>query len=252
MLALFADDAEVTAAPGTLRGKAAIWKFFEWDAWISPAVTIRDTGLGVLVVGRSVVWERHALETAEGVPFREEAVTILEFDDADLIRRYRSLLRQSGILAQITSGMSSIYGWLTRELVAHLVALGRKGLDTPSARPSRAGLRRTFRSANARPRRALGWSGPGFAPIAHVVVSVPGSDAREATHPVFPGKTCQRRQRDDAGDHVILEAAVPQKTCHRIQFDPEHDYAVLTAGRPRSIVAASRGDCSRLQVGILA
>jgi ketosteroid isomerase-like protein len=32
MLALFADDAELTAAPGTFRGKAAIGKFFAWDA----------------------------------------------------------------------------------------------------------------------------------------------------------------------------------------------------------------------------
>ena len=64
MLTLFADDAELTAAPGTFRGKAAIRKFFEWDARISPAATIRDTGLGVLVVGRSVVWEREVTTTS--------------------------------------------------------------------------------------------------------------------------------------------------------------------------------------------
>jgi hypothetical protein len=66
MLALFADDAELTAAPGTFRGKAAIGKFFAWDARVSPAATICDTGLGVLVVGRSVVWERRVLDSAEG------------------------------------------------------------------------------------------------------------------------------------------------------------------------------------------
>lgn len=56
MLALFADDAEVVAAPGTFRGKAALRKLFEWDVRMSPTATVRDAGLGVLVSGRTVVW----------------------------------------------------------------------------------------------------------------------------------------------------------------------------------------------------
>lgn len=132
MLALFADDAELTAAPGTFRGKAAIGRFFEWDARISPAATIHDMGLGVLVIGRSVVWERQVLETAEGVPFREEAVTIMEFGDDGLIRRYRSYYDKLAVMEQITAGMSGAYGWFAKKLVGYLVALGKKGLDTSS------------------------------------------------------------------------------------------------------------------------
>jgi ketosteroid isomerase-like protein len=132
MLEHFADDAELTAAPGTFRGKAAIRRFLQWDARVSPAATIRDTGLGVLIVDRSAVWERQVLETAEGVPFREDAVTILEFDDAGLIYRYRSYYDKLRILDQITSGMSGIYGWFASKLVGYLVALGKKGLDTSS------------------------------------------------------------------------------------------------------------------------
>lgn len=132
MLALFADDAELTVAPGTFRGKAAIRKYLEWDARVSPSATTRDTGLGVLVVGRSVVWERQALETAEGVPFRTDAVTILEFDDAGLIRRYRSYYDKLRVLEQITAGMSGVYGWFARNLIGYLVAAGKKGLDTSS------------------------------------------------------------------------------------------------------------------------
>ena len=94
---------------------------------------IHDKGLGVLIVGRSAVWERQVLETAEGVPFREDAVTILEFDDAGLILRYRSYYDKLRVLDQITSGMSGIYGWFAKKLVGYLVALGKKGLDTSSA-----------------------------------------------------------------------------------------------------------------------
>ena len=133
MLELFADDAELTAAPGTFRGKVAIRKFLQWDARVSPTAMIHDKGLGVLIVGRSAVWERQVLETAEGVPFREDAVTILEFDDAGLILRYRSYYDKLRVLDQITSGMSGIYGWFAKKLVGYLVALGKKGLDTSSA-----------------------------------------------------------------------------------------------------------------------
>ena len=38
---------------------------------------IRDTGLGVLVAGQPVVWERQVSLTVQGVPVREDAVTIL-------------------------------------------------------------------------------------------------------------------------------------------------------------------------------
>lgn len=133
MLTLFADNAELSAAPGTFRGKTAIRQFFEWDARISPTATIRDTGLGVLITDRTAVWERQIRETAEGIPFQEEAVTILEFDDAGLIRRYRSYYDKLRVMEQITAGMSGVYGWFARKLVGYLVALGKKGLDTPRA-----------------------------------------------------------------------------------------------------------------------
>ncbi len=133
MLALFADDAEATMAPGTFRGKAAIRKLFEWEVRLSPVATSKDTGLGMVVVDRSVVWERQVSETAEGVPYMTDAVTILEFDDTGLIRRYRSYYDKLAVMEKIASGMSGINGWIARALIGYLVAQGRKGLDIPSA-----------------------------------------------------------------------------------------------------------------------
>ena len=133
MLALFADDAQATMAPGTFRGKAAIRKLFEWEVQLSPVATSKDTGLGMVVVGRSVVWERLVSETAEGVPYTTDAVTILEFDDAGLIRRYRSYYDKLAVMEQIAAGLPGVYGWFARALIGYLVALGKKGLDTSSA-----------------------------------------------------------------------------------------------------------------------
>ncbi len=66
------------------------------------------------------------------MPFHEDAVTILEFDDAGLIRRYRSYYDKLNVLEQITAGMGGLYGTFAHALVSYLVALGKKGLDTPA------------------------------------------------------------------------------------------------------------------------
>ncbi len=131
MLALFADDAEVVAAPGTFRGKAALRKLFEWDVRMSPTATVRDAGLGVLVSGRTVVWERELDLTAEGVGYVEKAATMLIFDDAGLIRQVRSYYDKLAILDQIASGTGGISGWFFSKLTGYLVAQGSKGLDAP-------------------------------------------------------------------------------------------------------------------------
>jgi hypothetical protein len=77
MLALFANDAEVTMAPGTFRGKAAIRKFFEWEMRMAPVATSNDTGLGMVLVGRSVVWECQISAMVQGVSHTTDAVRIL-------------------------------------------------------------------------------------------------------------------------------------------------------------------------------
>jgi ketosteroid isomerase-like protein len=133
MLALFADEAQVTMAPGTFRGKAAIRKFFEWETRTAPVATSKDTGLGLAVLGRSVVWECHVSETVQGVPYTTDAVRILDFDDAGLIRRYRSYYDKLDVMEKIALGMSGVYGWVARALIGYLVAQGKKGLGTSSA-----------------------------------------------------------------------------------------------------------------------
>lgn len=133
LLTLFADDAEVTAAPGTLRGKEAIRKFYEWDARLSPAASVRDEGIGVLVSGRTAVCERVISLTYEGIPYEEEAATIFEFDDAGKIRRQRSYYDKLALMDRIASCYPGLQGRIFRRMTGYLVAQGSKGLDvTPS------------------------------------------------------------------------------------------------------------------------
>jgi ketosteroid isomerase-like protein len=129
LMALFADDAEVTLAPGTFRGKDAIRKLYEWDAKLSPAVRVRDSGIGVLVSGRTAVRERVISLTYEGIPYEEEAATIYEFDDAGLIRRQRSYYDKLALMHQIASRYPGIQGRIFPRMTGYLLAQGRKGLD---------------------------------------------------------------------------------------------------------------------------
>jgi hypothetical protein len=95
-----------------------------------------------LQAGR-VVWERQVTLTVKGVPVREDAVTILEFDDAGLIRQFRSYYDKLGMMNQIASGLPGIYGWFAKKVVGSVVAQANKGLDAsgltaagPGAGPS--------------------------------------------------------------------------------------------------------------------
>ncbi len=67
------------------------------------------------------------------MPYTTDAVTILEFDDAGLIRRYRAYYDKLAVMEKIASEMSGVYGWFARALIGYLVAQGRKGLDTSLA-----------------------------------------------------------------------------------------------------------------------
>lgn len=131
MTALFSDDAELVAAPGSFRGKDAIRKFLQWDADLSPTARVDDVGVGVAVAGRTtVVWERVLHLTYEGIPYREDAATILEFGDSGLIRRYRSYYDKLAVVDQVASGLPGAAGWFTKQVVQVVVAVGSQGLES--------------------------------------------------------------------------------------------------------------------------
>ena len=130
LMSLFSEGAELTAAPGTFRGTAEIRRFFEWDAGLSPTVTVRDVGVGVLVAGQAVVWERILSLSYDNIPYTECAATLLEFDEQGLICRYRSYYDKLAVLDQITSGMTGVSAWFLKKMIRYLVAEGSKGLDT--------------------------------------------------------------------------------------------------------------------------
>ena len=129
LMALFAADAEVTYAGRPFRGQAAIRRLLEWDARMCPTARVEDSGMGVVVDGRTIVWERVVHLTNDGIPFEERAVTILELDDAGLISRLRTYYDKLDVLDQIASGSTGIQGRMFRMLTSWLIRHGSEGLD---------------------------------------------------------------------------------------------------------------------------
>jgi len=129
MMALFADDAEFVAAPGTFRGKQAVRLFLEWDGRLSPTARIRDVRSGVLVTGRTASWERVISLTYQGIPYEERTMAVVEFDEHGLITSLRSYYDKLDVIDQIASRSTGIRGWIDKKVTGYLVAAGRRGLD---------------------------------------------------------------------------------------------------------------------------
>lgn len=133
MMELFADDAELTWAVGTFRGKDAIRKVFEWDVRLSPTAAVHDAGIGVVATDHAVVSERVVDLTADGVPYHERAVSVMEVDEAGRIRSLRSYYDKLEILHQVASRYPGVRGIILRLVTGSLVRLGSRGLEvTPS------------------------------------------------------------------------------------------------------------------------
>jgi ketosteroid isomerase-like protein len=129
IMALFADDAELTWAGGTFRGKAKVRKVVEWDVEQSPTARVDLTGIGIVTGDRLVVAERVVHLTADGIAYEEPALTVFEVDDDGLIVRMRSYYDKLGLMHQIASKYPGVKGRLFRAMTGFLVKMGSQGLQ---------------------------------------------------------------------------------------------------------------------------
>lgn len=94
-----------------------------------PTARVADRERGVVVDGRTVVWERVVHLAHDGIPFEERAATILELDGAGLISRLRTYDDKLDVLDQIAAGSPGIQGRIFRMLTGWLIREGSRGLD---------------------------------------------------------------------------------------------------------------------------
>jgi limonene-1,2-epoxide hydrolase len=128
MLEFFAVDADLTAGPGTFRGKDEIAQFLRWDVGLSPTIRKRQIGVGVVASGRAVITENVIEATYEGIPYEHPITTVYELADDGKIQHMRAYYDKLAIDQQVTSRLPGLQGWFARRMVNYIVSQGEKGL----------------------------------------------------------------------------------------------------------------------------
>lgn len=125
---LFAEDGDWRVGPGTFTGKDGVRRLLEWDVGLSPTLTSREEGAGIVTKG-SVGFREHRIEqTAEGIPISYPCLSVFEVNETGKIQHVRSYYDKLGIMHDIASKYPGVKGWFFRKMVNALVAQGEKGL----------------------------------------------------------------------------------------------------------------------------
>ena len=130
MVATYAPDGQVTAAPGTFRGHEEVRTIAQWDVDTSPVATVRDTG-GTVVHGHAAIWEGQITERYGDIDYTYPIVEVYEFDDDLKITRKHNYYDKLAILHQIADRLPGIQGAVYRFLLDRVIDAGETGLTTP-------------------------------------------------------------------------------------------------------------------------
>jgi ketosteroid isomerase-like protein len=125
---LFADDAVMTLAPGTFRGREGIRRVLDWDWKATPTIRFRPMGIDMLVSGNVAVCEVMVEASYAGVRYEYPNVRVFEFDDDGKIRALRSYYDKLGIQQRIAHELPGAKGRFFRLMLDRLVSEGEKGL----------------------------------------------------------------------------------------------------------------------------
>jgi ketosteroid isomerase-like protein len=129
MLACFAEDAVWVSPVGTFTGNAGLRQVLTWDTQISPTVTFRSSGIGLLCTDRVAVREMTSEGTLpDGKRWDAPAVAVFEFDGEGKIRHLRLYYDKLSIMKRVTAQYTGVTGWLYRKVVDAIVGRAEQGL----------------------------------------------------------------------------------------------------------------------------
>ena len=130
MVATYAPDGQVTAAPGTFCGHEQVRTIAQWDVDTSPVATVRDTG-GTVVHGHAAIWEGEITERYGDIDYTYPIVEVYEFDEGLKITRKHNYYDKLAILRQIAAQLPGVQGAVYRFLLDRVIDAGETGLTTP-------------------------------------------------------------------------------------------------------------------------
>jgi len=127
MLPFFAEDAVLVAPEGTFNGKHEVKHYWTWEARVSPAITVRASGIGNMVRENRAVTEAVYEGAFEGKKYEAPGIVVYEFSDGK-IQRMRNYYDKLSVVKQVTMQYTGITGWFMKRLVNYIVGQAEKGL----------------------------------------------------------------------------------------------------------------------------
>ena len=128
---LFAEDGDWSVSLGTFTGEKELRRLLEWDVGLSPSLSSREFGMGLVAKGNLAVNERVIEQKIESVRIAYPVLTAFELNDVGKIQHARSYYDKLGILRQVANELPGIKGWFFKTLVNFVAAQGEKGIERP-------------------------------------------------------------------------------------------------------------------------
>ena len=129
VVGLFAEDGDWRVGAGTFAGLDAVRRLFEWDVSLSPSLTSKEEGVGMIVKGNVAFRESRIAQTADGIPVDYPVLTVYEVNGDGRLQHVRSYYDKLGLMHDIAQKYPGIKGWFFKKTVNMLVAQGEKGLE---------------------------------------------------------------------------------------------------------------------------
>jgi len=120
-LSLLAEDAVYDTPSGTFRGKQELRRYLTWVAQSNRDLTVKDSGVGIMVQGNTAVFEHVIGATVKGRRWETLALCVYEFKD-DKIQRLRT------VYDRLTVAKQAATGWFPQRAVSSIVRSMEKGL----------------------------------------------------------------------------------------------------------------------------
>jgi ketosteroid isomerase-like protein len=122
-LSFLTDDVVWIVPQGTFKGSAEVQRYLTWIKQTTKDYEARETGIGILVQGNTVIIEHNLAGTYNGKRWEIPAMCIYEFRSGEKIQELRTFYDS---LAQ---AQQAVKGFIPRWAINKVVKATRKGLQ---------------------------------------------------------------------------------------------------------------------------
>ncbi len=121
-LSFWTDDGTWAAPQGTFKGKEELRRYLTWMARSIQDMTVKDSGIGIMVQGNRAVYEHTIGGTMQGVRAEMLGMCAYEFSGGKI---------QEGrtVFDRLSMAQQAAKGWFAKWLVGLIVKQGQKGLS---------------------------------------------------------------------------------------------------------------------------